>query len=248
MNLTIHIDGGSRGNPGPAAVGVVIVDSDTQQPLHEAGYYLGVATNNVAEYQGLLRSLQLAMQLNPQDVRIYSDSELMVKQLTGEYRVKSPDLQPLFEQAQRLLLRLGNWQIRHVGRELNKRADELVNRSLDASADVIVRDLTGQGSPDTIASPFMTRDSDNGQGGDTAAASVADAGSIPRWSAAIEEGNCPMGCPTGRTFAFGPQTPKGFCVHAAAAMYLTDPFTLMKGDEPVRTACSHCGAVVRVEV
>lgn len=249
MNLTIHIDGGSRGNPGPAAVGVVITDTETNKPLHEAGYYLGVATNNVAEYQGLLHGLTLAAELKADEVRIFSDSELMVRQLTGDYRVKSPDLIPLFEQAQRLLLKVNGWQIKHVKREMNKRADELVNMALDASADVVVRDATGSGS-DTLASPFVNRPT--GASDAAAEASVAASGDtvVPRWSATVEgkPGACPMGCTVGKTFPFGPHTPKGFCVHAAAAMYMTDPFSLTKGDEPVRTACGHCGAAVRVEI
>jgi ribonuclease HI len=138
MQITIHIDGGARGNPGPAATGVVIQSVDPACTLHEAGYFLGRATNNVAEYQGLIRGLELAVELGATDASIFSDSELMVRQVMGRYRVKSPDLKPLFEKVQRLLPRLNRWRIGHVYREENKRADELVNMAIDAKRDVVV--------------------------------------------------------------------------------------------------------------
>lgn len=132
----IHIDGGARGNPGPAAAGVVIQDADTEKYLHEAGYWLGEATNNVAEYQGLLHALKAAAALNADALHIHSDSELMVKQINGEYRVKSPNLRSLFDEARRLLTSFDDWKMTHVRREKNKLADELANRAMDAGADV----------------------------------------------------------------------------------------------------------------
>ena len=87
MQLVVNIDGGSRGNPGPASAGVVI-KADDGTPLHEAGYYLGTATNNVAEYTAFIRAIELAAAMKPERVQFFSDSELMVRQITGEYRVK----------------------------------------------------------------------------------------------------------------------------------------------------------------
>jgi len=143
MNLTIHIDGGARGNPGPAAAGVVLVTADDRPAiLHEAGYFLGHTTNNVAEYSGLLRALELTVPLRPHHVNIFSDSELMVRQLTGQYRVKSPDLKPLYAKATAMLVKLDGWKINHVYREENKRADELANMAMDAKRDVIVSSLS----------------------------------------------------------------------------------------------------------
>ncbi|MGE0481117.1 MAG: ribonuclease HI family protein [Phycisphaerae bacterium] len=138
-NLVIHIDGGSRGNPGPAAAGVLI-ERDDGAVLHEAGYYLDTQTNNVAEYRALLIALKKVLPLRPASARICSDSELLVRQVTGEYAVKSPRLEQLYREAQVLLLRIPRWHFQHVRREFNQRADALANRALDAHADVIVRD------------------------------------------------------------------------------------------------------------
>ena len=137
MNLIIYTDGGSRGNPGPAAAGVVIRDGDSDKIIHEAGYFLGKTTNNVAEYQGLIRALEYAQQLGAKRVQVFTDSELMVKQITGEYRVKSPDLKPLAEKAQSILLRIDLWQIKHIRREKNTHADALANKAMDARRDVV---------------------------------------------------------------------------------------------------------------
>ena len=138
MEALIHIDGGSRGNPGPAAAGVCITTPDGKDALFEAGYWLGQQTNNVAEYQGLLKSLAAAVELGLEKIRIRSDSELMVKQIKGEYRVKAPNLKPLFQDAKIALGRFNSWSIEHVYREQNKRADQLANMAMDARGDVIL--------------------------------------------------------------------------------------------------------------
>jgi ribonuclease HI len=128
--VTVFIDGGSRGNPGPAAAGVVVTANDGRV-LHEAGLYLGRATNNVAEYRGLLAGLAAAAALGATRVAVVSDSELLVRQMTGEYRVKNPGLRPLYERACRLADAFTACTFRHVRREQNLRADELVNQALD---------------------------------------------------------------------------------------------------------------------
>lgn len=134
----IHIDGGSRGNPGPAGAGVMLQWSDNGTPFHEAGYFLGEATNNFAEYQGLLRALDVAAAAGADELDIRSDSQLLVFQLIGKYRVKSPNIKPLYQQAVASLKRFGKWQARHVYREQNQRADQLANMAMDAIDDVIV--------------------------------------------------------------------------------------------------------------
>ena len=106
--------------------------------LHEAGYFLGRGTNNFAEYSGLIKALELAVALRAGEASIFSDSELMVKQILGEYRVKSPDLKPLYERATALLLKIDLWRIKHVYRQENSRADGLANKAMDAKRDVIV--------------------------------------------------------------------------------------------------------------
>jgi ribonuclease HI len=129
--LTIHTDGASRGNPGAAAYAYVIA-SEGRDPIEEAGC-LGEMTNNQAEYTALVKALEHALRLGPQHrVIVNSDSELMVKQLRGEYRVKNEELRPLYEQARRLRDRFQQpVTFRHVRREHNRRADELCNEALD---------------------------------------------------------------------------------------------------------------------
>ena len=134
--LTIFIDGGARGNPGPAAAGVVIQDAASGKFLHEAGYFLGKTTNNVAEYQGLLHALARAQELQAKSIEVHSDSELLVRQINREYRVKTAHLRPLFDEAQRLLAQFDSWSISHLRREDNTLADELANRAMDAGDDV----------------------------------------------------------------------------------------------------------------
>jgi len=139
VGLIINIDGGARGNPGPAGAGVVI-RTDDGRLIHEGGYFLGRQTNNQAEYTGLIRALERAARCGDQPLTIYSDSELLVRQITGEYRVKNPGLQELYYEVQKLLIRVSVWKIRHVRREQNSRADELANLAMDQHADQIVFD------------------------------------------------------------------------------------------------------------
>lgn len=132
--ILIYIDGGSRGNPGPAACAAVLKSADDGQTVLDQGKFLGHATNNVAEYEGLLLGLALAAQLKAADIEIRSDSELLVKQLLGVYRVKNPALRDLFDQAQDALAPFNGVEIRHIRRELNSEADALCNQTLDAAA------------------------------------------------------------------------------------------------------------------
>jgi ribonuclease HI len=132
VRLVVHVDGGSRGNPGPAAIGVVVSDAGGET-LQELGETIGEATNNVAEYRALLRGLELARVLGADEVEIVNDSELVARQVNGEYRVKHPAMRPLYEQALAALAHFGRWQVRTVRREQNERADELVNAALDGT-------------------------------------------------------------------------------------------------------------------
>ena len=127
-------DGGSRGNPGPAAWGVVILDEAGHPAYGHAGA-IGRATNNVAEYRGLLEALALAERAGASDVQLFADSELVVKQMRGEYKVRHPDLVPLHAEATRRAAEFRNFAISHVPRERNKDADRLVNRALNLGAD-----------------------------------------------------------------------------------------------------------------
>jgi len=128
--LVAHVDGGARGNPGPAAWGVVVVDASGAILERHAGS-LGRATNNVAEYRALIEGLRLAASHEVRDVEIRGDSELIVKQMLGQYKVRHADLIPLHREAAALAHRFERCRIVHVPRERNKDADRLVNRVLD---------------------------------------------------------------------------------------------------------------------
>ena len=130
-HVTLFADGGARRNPGPAAGAAVLVD-DGGMVIEEAFRYLGHATNNVAEWNGLLAGLEAAARLGVRELTVRLDSELVVKQLSGEYRVKNAALQPLHRRALELLRGFESVDIGHVPRKLNKLADALVNRVLDA--------------------------------------------------------------------------------------------------------------------
>lgn len=132
MKLVAHVDGGSRGNPGPAAAGVVISDAGGEV-LREEGRPIGRATNNVAEYRALLLGIELALELGADELELVGDSELIVKQVLGEYRVKDPGLRPLHAEVKAALDPLAAWSIRHVRREQNADADRLVNEALDGA-------------------------------------------------------------------------------------------------------------------
>ncbi len=128
----VNVDGGSRGNPGPAAVGVVVAGSGGEV-LAERGELIGVATNNVAEWRAMLLGIALAAELGASELELVGDSELVVKQLRGEYKVKDAGLKPLHAEARAALAPFESWSARHVRREQNARADELVNETLDAA-------------------------------------------------------------------------------------------------------------------
>ena len=128
--ITARCDGGARGNPGPAGYGAEITGPDGQV-IAELSEYLGHRTNNYAEYSGLLASLQYALDHHHPRLRVVSDSELMVKQIQGKYRVNSPDLRPLWQQARQLIARLDAFEITHALRHKNKDADALANQAMD---------------------------------------------------------------------------------------------------------------------
>jgi ribonuclease HI len=136
IGVRIYIDGGARGNPGPAAAGIVIRSADDQTVLHEAGLFLGETTNNVAEYSALLAGLRAARRLGAVEAEVFSDSELLVRQMTGEYRVRNEGLQPLHAEAQGLTRAFERFGIRHVRRDDNKDADRLANLAMNRKANV----------------------------------------------------------------------------------------------------------------
>jgi ribonuclease HI len=130
---TLYADGAARGNPGPAAFGWVLDDPEGN-PHEDGGETLGVATNNVAEYKGLIEGMRRALEIGVQDIEVRMDSELAVRQMTGIYKVRNAGLKPLFEEARVLSRRFRRFGIAHVRREFNARADACANRALDAPA------------------------------------------------------------------------------------------------------------------
>ncbi|HEX6769665.1 MAG TPA: ribonuclease HI family protein, partial [Candidatus Binatia bacterium] len=129
----VMVDGAARGNPGPAGCGAVICD-DKGAVVRELSRYLGHATNNVAEYEALVMGLEALIELKRNRIVVQSDSQLLVRQLNGEYRVKDEKLKVLYQRATRLLRQFGSYRIVHVRRELNRAADRLANRGIDQAA------------------------------------------------------------------------------------------------------------------
>ncbi len=138
MKLVVHVDGGARGNPGPAAIGVVICGLDGAV-IDEVAERIGVATNNVAEYRALLKGVQRAAALGADELELVNDSELVARQLSGAYKVKHPAMKPLYEEAISALQGFARWRIRSVPRAQNAHADMLVNQALDGTHESVPR-------------------------------------------------------------------------------------------------------------
>jgi formyltetrahydrofolate-dependent phosphoribosylglycinamide formyltransferase len=147
--IIIYTDGGSRGNPGPAAAAFVLTDSG-QNRLCARAFYLGETTNNFAEYTAVVKALEAAKDYQARDIKLYSDSELLVKQLTGRYKVKSQQLRPLFTQAVELLEKYDSKQIEFIPRDKNKEADGLVNQALNLEKDTEHMEQTGSEKGKTV--------------------------------------------------------------------------------------------------
>ncbi|NLX60622.1 MAG: ribonuclease HI family protein [Phycisphaerae bacterium] len=147
--ILIYTDGGSRGNPGPAACAAVVQSADDNQTLIEEGKFLGRATNNVAEYEGVLLGMDLARRLGVRQIEIRSDSELLVRQLMGQYRVKNPGLKPLYDRVREGLGDFDAVEVCHVRREQNVEADRLVNETLDAQRKGGSAPPSGRRTPDS---------------------------------------------------------------------------------------------------
>ena len=128
--ISLYVDGGSRGNPGPAGIGVVMLDEKGNR-VKEFNKYIGIATNNVAEYSAAIYGLQEALIKRVDEVELNLDSELVARQLKGEYRVKNSNIKPLFEQALHLMSGFKKIIINHIPREKNKEADKLVNKAIN---------------------------------------------------------------------------------------------------------------------
>jgi ribonuclease HI len=168
--ITLQFDGGSRGNPGPAGIGVVVQAADGT-PLVTLGRYIGRATNNVAEYRALITALERARELGAKRIQIRGDSELIIKQMRGEYRVKHPDMRVLYDQARELVRGFEDVKIEHNLRHKNALADKLANLAMDRRADVT--DVNGAAPADPV--PPTRRGTSGARGAVTPAPSPLDA-------------------------------------------------------------------------
>jgi ribonuclease HI len=173
--LTLQFDGGSRGNPGPAGIGVVVAAADGT-PLVTLGRYIGRATNNVAEYRALITAMEEARKLGAKRILIRGDSELVIKQMRGEYRVKNPDMKVLYDQAQSLIVNFEKAKIEHNLRHKNELADQLANLAMDRRADVT--EVPGVGASPAEPSPLDEPS--------PAAPKVGDRVACPRCGCSIE--------------------------------------------------------------
>jgi probable phosphoglycerate mutase len=165
--ITAYCDGGSRGNPGPAGYGVSIEGANGQK-IGELSEFLGVKTNNFAEYSALLGALEFALTQGHPALRVVADSELMVKQIKGQYQVKSPELRPLYDEAKRRIAKLERFEIQHVLRNKNQRADALANEAMDKGTGKSVRvaseisstapkiEITGRAAPKAPPPPAVS--------------------------------------------------------------------------------------------
>lgn len=229
MKLIIHIDGGARGNPGPAGAGVTMQD-EQGRVVFEAGFFLGEMTNNRAEYGALLKALAVAGRLGAGELDIFADSQLLVRQINGVYRVKNQALKGLFQQAGKAIRQFDRCNVRHVRREANARADELANMAMDAGRDVVVQDLTP-------ADPRPA--SDNPPRNDTTNTIVL--------ARCIEPPNprvCPAPCKGNTTYRFDQTVPAGICLEAATELIRIAAKTRTQHSQTTTCTCpqAHCNA------
>jgi ribonuclease HI len=211
--IVAHIDGGSRGNPGPAAYGVAIKTAQGQAVTAFAKF-LGKATNNFAEYQGLLAALEYALGHGYPRLRVLTDSELMARQISGRYKVRSPDLKPLHEKAQAMIARLESFSIRHVYREQNREADRLANQAMDDAE-------RGKGSMPPSPHPLIPSSSEEG----SAKRRVVEG------AAAASQAPAPRAAPA---LASKTPPPKPLCISATFQNGVLHPHTqlpLLDGEE-----------------
>lgn len=208
MAWTAFIDGGSRGNPGPAAAGVSLLDPKGREAF-AGGFFLGRATNNQAEYQALIHALTLLVRAKAPAITIRSDSELLVRQIRGEYRVKSPDLKPLFERARDLLEGWSQRSVEHVPRSRNARADAMANAAMDIKGDIVKLDRLRLVDPQAGRPPKPAAQSKKTPARPVVEARVMRSPSPPR---------CPAGLKKGQVFEFGDTVPSSLCLGGCAGV------------------------------
>jgi ribonuclease HI len=223
----LFTDGGSRGNPGPAAAGVVLTDANGRI-VHSSGHFLGRATNNVAEYRALILGLQEARRRDISRLKICSDSELMVQQIKGAYRVKNEHLRPLHGQAMELLSEFEHATVEHIRREGNTLADEMANRAMTARADV-----GGRSQADFPAA--------------SAPGAAAPSVHFTAHCSADADEDCPGVISAGGDWPFEGTTPPGLCIYAAAGI-LNALLAAPEGTSVIPAACARRGCPARFQI
>ena len=247
MHLIIHVDGGSRGNPGPAAAGVAITDAK-QQAVFEAGFHLDPMTNNQAEYQGLLYALREARRLGGTRLDIYADSELLVRQINGQYKVRNEGLRPLFDQAIAALRGFDAWKMTHVRREFNSRADELANLAMDAGEDVVAINRAPAEAGGAESRPAKPATGAARSAGRSTRDESPSMSVVARCEIAPDPAVCRAACRAGATFVFADRVPEGLCLQCAPEV--TAAARSVQQGRPARTvACARedCGGQFRIE-
>lgn len=251
MKLVIHTDGGSRGNPGPAAGGIVITDAADGQPIFEGAFFFGRMTNNLAEYLALQKALELIQSMDVEAVTCIADSQLMVMQLTGQYKVKSDKLKPVFEKVRSLLNQFPTWEAKHVKRDRNSHADDLANKAMDAKRDVVITndlDWLAEGNAKAAKQkqPEMREESTATE--DQIDTSASEQG-LTQYRATVTHPagkSCPrqQAMQEGSVFTFGPTLPGECCLGAGQAVMLN----LVDADRETEPAvCLVCGCEIAIE-
>jgi ribonuclease HI len=233
---TLFTDGGSRGNPGPAAAGVVLTDS-AGRVVHASGHFLGRATNNIAEYRGLIFGLQEAARRRIGRLKVCSDSELMVEQLNGRYRVKNEHLRPLYSQALELIQQFEQVSIEHIRREGNTLADDMVNRALNARGEVLGPAATSPGAasaPDNASTPA----------GQSAAVSMDK---FTAHCTVESDDQCPGVVSAGGDWPFEGTVPAGLCQYAAAGI-VQAILRAPTSSADITAACARPGCPARFQI
>lgn len=256
--LELYVDGGSRGNPGPAASAYILKEPGGKT-LEAKGLFLGRATNNVAEYTALTQGLTAAKKFEIEELHIFSDSELMVRQIIGEYRVKSPELKDLFYEVQKLLLAFDRWQIKHVRRELNAEADRLVNETLDHpgggeedefdAADEFLAEA--EEISETEAGEEIEADVDDDVNAETD--TEADVKVLVEVVSPCGRGVCPAQLQKGQCFVFSGFVPAGLCIHSAqlllsAVLALRQNLRSQRKPPLVKCPRPGCGATFKLSI
>ncbi len=235
----LYTDGGARGNPGPAACGLVLLDQ-AGRTIHASGHFIGRATNNVAEYRGLIFGLNEALGHGVSRLIVYSDSELMIHQLNGVYRVKNEQLRVLYAEAKELAEQFDFIKFEHIRREGNKLADEMVNRAIDAKRDVVA----GAGAS---AKAVAARAAAGAQ----APAPAEVFKKLSRFTAlctAESDEQCPGVISEGGKWPFDSAVPAGLCIYAAAGIINAVLAGAEGRGKKITAACARPGCPAKFEI